>query len=193
METRTDAELYGLAVAGDRGAVRAIAERYHGDLVRHAAAKTNKRAVADDAVANAWLRFFQHLKHAAADPTRAMEKPDSLRYWLLTAVRHALLEIYRSSTRADELVDRVTQEEVAQGRTVYQPDFLARLTTEERRQTMMRAFQQLSEACRELLSLLLLDPPMEYADIAETLGRPLGSIGPTRQRCLDSLRSLVTA
>jgi RNA polymerase sigma factor (sigma-70 family) len=193
MDTKPDAELYGLALAGDRDAVRAIAERYHGDLVKHARAKTNSRATADDAVANAWLRFFQHLKHAAAEPERAIDKPESLRFWLLTAVRHSLLDIYRSTARADELIERVSEEEVAHGRLAYQPDFLERLTDGERRQTMLRAFAQLSEVCRELLSLLLLDPPMEYAAVAETLGRPVGSIGPMRQRCIDSLRSLVLA
>ncbi len=47
--------------------------------------------------------------------------------------------------------------------------------------------------CRDLLSMMVRDPPMEYAEIAAALDRPVGSIGPTRQRCIDRLRSLVAA
>lgn len=185
--------LYRDAVAGDRSAVREIAERFHPDMVRHARAKTDSRSRADDAVANAWLRFFQHLKKAAADPTQALERPESLRFWLLTAVRHSLLDLYRAESRAHELDELAAAEEVAAGRLSYQPDYLERLTEDERRRTMRRAFAKLGGACRELLSLLMLDPPMEYADIARTLDRPIGWVGPTRRRCIDRLRTLVGA
>lgn len=46
-----------------------------------------------------------------------------------------------------------------------------------------------SEACRELLSALYFDPAQpSYADISARLGVPVGSIGPTRARCLQKLR-----
>ena len=32
------------------------------------------------------------------------------------------------------------------------------------------------------------DPPVPYAEISARLGIPVGSIGPTRRRCLDKLR-----
>jgi RNA polymerase sigma factor (sigma-70 family) len=191
LENRADSELYRLAVAGNRSAVRAIAERYHQDLIKHGMAKTNSRATAEDAAANAWIRFFKHLKEAAEDDTRLLDNPGSLRFWLLTATRHSLMDLFRKEERGGALVERITQEEHVRAGLTYQPDFLERLTNDEQRRLMMKAFKNLSSPCRELMSLLLLDPPMDYSEIAATLGRPVGSIGPTRQRCIDRLRSLL--
>jgi hypothetical protein len=39
-----------------------------------------------------------------------------------------------------------------------------------------------------LIALLLQDPPVPYAEISIRLGIPVGSIGPTRRRCVDKLR-----
>jgi DNA-directed RNA polymerase specialized sigma24 family protein len=43
------------------------------------------------------------------------------------------------------------------------------------------------------MELLMADPPMSYADISDQLGLPIGSIGPTRGRCLARLRVLLEA
>jgi RNA polymerase sigma factor (sigma-70 family) len=54
------------------------------------------------------------------------------------------------------------------------------------------AMQELGEPCRSLLMALYLDPAEpSYAEVALRLGRPLGSIGPTRARCLEHLRALL--
>jgi hypothetical protein len=53
---------------------------------------------------------------------------------------------------------------------------------------LREAFALLSQRCRELLSLLIADPPAGYTQISAALGMPVGSIGPTRARCLDALR-----
>jgi DNA-directed RNA polymerase specialized sigma24 family protein len=37
------------------------------------------------------------------------------------------------------------------------------------------------------------DPPASYEDISDELGLPIGSIGPTRGRCLARLRVLLQA
>jgi DNA-directed RNA polymerase specialized sigma24 family protein len=47
---------------------------------------------------------------------------------------------------------------------------------------------ELPEARRELLLLLLADPPLSYDEISARLGIPRGSIGPTRARALEQLR-----
>jgi len=46
---------------------------------------------------------------------------------------------------------------------------------------------------QRLLEMLMADPPMPYADISDELGLPVGSIGPTRGRCLAQLRVLLQA
>jgi DNA-directed RNA polymerase specialized sigma24 family protein len=58
----------------------------------------------------------------------------------------------------------------------------------ERRQLLREALAELPADRRELLLLLLADPPVPYEDISARLGIPIGSIGPTRARALEQLR-----
>lgn len=52
--------------------------------------------------------------------------------------------------------------------------------------------QSLDESCRELLTALYFRAEQpSYAEVAAELGRPVGSIGPTRARCLDRLRKVL--
>lgn len=48
---------------------------------------------------------------------------------------------------------------------------------------------RLSDRCQRLLRLLSSSAEMSYSQIAELLDLPIGSIGPTRARCLDALRA----
>jgi RNA polymerase sigma factor (sigma-70 family) len=51
---------------------------------------------------------------------------------------------------------------------------------------------QLSERCRKLLTALYFRPEFSsYAEVAEHFGMPLGSIGPTRARCLKQLKRVL--
>ncbi len=183
-----DGELYKLAVSGDRAATRELVLRYHTDLVLYIRAKTTARAIADDAAAEAWLRFFRHLKEAGADPAKALHKPESLRFWLYRTALNAMRDQFRVSSRQADVAARATSEAQARGLTSYQPDELAALEGAERRSAVRAAFTRLSEGCRELLTLMSADPPLSYKEIAEVVGRPIGSLGPTRKRCLDDLR-----
>jgi RNA polymerase sigma factor (sigma-70 family) len=58
-------------------------------------------------------------------------------------------------------------------------------------QTLVRlALAALPERCRGLLHALYYeDPPPAYATLARRLGVPVGSLGPTRARCIDRLRA----
>jgi len=56
---------------------------------------------------------------------------------------------------------------------------------------VLGAFAQLSRDDQQLMRLLCTVPPLDYQTIAEMLGRPIGSIGPTRARCLARLRKLL--
>lgn len=56
----------------------------------------------------------------------------------------------------------------------------------------MDGLSKLDQRCRDLLMLLYFDPQRpSYAELANRLGRPVGSIGPTRARCLQRLRSIM--
>ena len=81
----------------------------------------------------------------------------------------------------------------------YQPDAQAvsdpqaaapehELLVSERHAALHEAFTDLSPCCQQLIALLIEDPPVPYAQISARLGIPVGSIGPTRARCLARLR-----
>jgi RNA polymerase sigma factor (sigma-70 family) len=61
------------------------------------------------------------------------------------------------------------------------------LTDEQRR--LWAHVASLPERCRRLLAVIAFSPRPDYAAIAHDMGMPVGSIGPTRGRCLDKLRT----
>ncbi len=59
----------------------------------------------------------------------------------------------------------------------------------ERDALLHRALGRLGDRCRTLLRLLATEPPPAYEEISTILEMPIGSIGPTRGRCLEQLRA----
>jgi len=64
----------------------------------------------------------------------------------------------------------------------------AALLREEQVRAIRMAAERLSPRCQRLLGLLMGDDDLPYKSIAEQLSMPIGSIGPTRGRCLEHLR-----
>jgi RNA polymerase sigma factor (sigma-70 family) len=62
---------------------------------------------------------------------------------------------------------------------------------ERRIRRVWDAFGRMPDRCQQLLRLLVTAPRPSYAEIAELLGIPIGSIGPNRARCIDRLRGLM--
>ena len=67
----------------------------------------------------------------------------------------------------------------------------ARLLQAEEQGALARAFALLSDSCQRLLRIAFADPQPSYAEISDTLDIPVGSIGPTRARCLSSLQAFL--
>ncbi len=64
----------------------------------------------------------------------------------------------------------------------------------ERQATVRLAFGGLSDRCKRLLQALYYEDPVPpYGLLAERLGVPVGSLGPTRARCMDKLRTILTS
>jgi len=53
---------------------------------------------------------------------------------------------------------------------------------------MWQALTRLPERCQKLLRIVAWEPRPDYSSVADSLEMPIGSIGPTRRRCLDKLR-----
>jgi DNA-directed RNA polymerase specialized sigma24 family protein len=63
-----------------------------------------------------------------------------------------------------------------------------KLLKAERNAALLEALTDLPPSCQQLIALLTADPPVSYAQVSAKLGISVGSIGPTRSRCLDRLR-----
>jgi DNA-directed RNA polymerase specialized sigma24 family protein len=82
--------------------------------------------------------------------------------------------------------------ELAQARTEAHEELDTRLLSAERSETVQNAMIKLPPHCQQILRLLMLDPPPSYEEIAAAIGRPIGSLGPSRGRCLEKLRVLLS-
>jgi RNA polymerase sigma factor (sigma-70 family) len=162
---------------GDQEAWNEIVERYAPLVWSICLRYQLNRQDIDDVGQSVWLLLVEHigsLREAAALPG-----------WLATTTRHECLRVLRAGRRqgyaglppeeqmpSDPATATVEQE----------------LIEAERNAALRAALAELPDRCRELLSMLISDPPPAYAEISARLGIAVGSIGPIRARCLDRLR-----
>ena len=128
---------------------------------------------------NGVIRRFR-LSHASR-----IRQPDRLASWLATTTRNEALRVIRLRGRAIPVDPQgVTLERLAE-----QPEADEELIRDERTRALRAGLLELPAGRRELLELLLTDPPISYDEISARLGIPKGSIGPTRARALEQLRN----
>jgi RNA polymerase sigma factor (sigma-70 family) len=115
--------------------------------------------------------------------------PDSrLGAWLATVARRNTWRVIERQRRTNEVALGEVEEHAVEQDDV-QADQVERW---ERLEWLNSALAQLPERCRTLLlALYFSQSEPSYAEIAETLGAPIGSIGPTRARCLERLKLLL--
>ncbi len=136
---------------------------------------------AADVVQVTWLRLLEHIDR--------LDYPARVGSWLAVTARRECLRVVATRKKvvliADDgdLIDHVA----------YEPAVDERLLAEERAAAVREAMQRLPWRWQRMLELLMADPPASYVEIAEQLGLPVGSIGPTRGRCLERLRALLEA
>jgi RNA polymerase sigma factor (sigma-70 family) len=121
-----------------------------------------------------------------------LNDPAALRGWVVTVARHECYRVLRERHRRAADLDLLTDPSADVAERLA-PAADERLLRTERQRELQAAFTQLSDDCQRLLRLLSTDPPLSYADVASVLDRPIGAIGPTRQRCLARLREILDA
>ena len=167
------------AVAGDERAWAAIVERF-APLVWSICRRFGLNHHDLDDVAQAvWLRLLDHLA--------TIRTPDALPGWLATTTRRECLRHLHVASGRQNRQAAVPTEALAADDSMAD-DVEDLVVRAQQRDALRAAFRTLGERCRALLGLLLQDPPPAYAQIATELAIPVGSIGPTRSRCLDTLR-----
>lgn len=172
----TTRQLVLAATAGDHEAWAALVDRYTGLLWSVARSYRLSDADAADVVQTTWLRLVEHLGR--------VDDPDRLPGWLATTVRRECLRLVRLAGR--EVIGPMA--DVADDN----PGLDAAMIKDERDAALWTAFAQLDGLCRQLLRVLMADPPPAYAEVSEALDIPVGSIGPTRSRCLAKLRRMAS-
>ncbi|MEP6816470.1 MAG: sigma-70 family RNA polymerase sigma factor [Marmoricola sp.] len=133
---------------------------------------------ADDVNQTVWLRLVENL----AD----LREPRALPGWIATTTRR---ECLRALDRSRRTVSVDPQSAPQFDQPDEERDVGDGLLALERQQILRAALAELPDDRRELLTLLLADPPLPYREISRLLGIPVGSIGPTRARALEQLRS----
>ncbi|HEX4061284.1 MAG TPA: sigma-70 family RNA polymerase sigma factor [Streptosporangiaceae bacterium] len=166
------------AADGDQLAWASIVSTYSGLIWTVARAYRLSAADSADVFQGTWLRLVEHLGD--------IRDPGRLGGWLATTARREALQLLRRTGRDVPVDDISAVSETAHG---VSPTADEELLKTEDQKTLWSAFGQLSDNCQRLLRLLFAEPPALYADISTCLGIPLGSIGPTRSRCLASLET----
>jgi RNA polymerase sigma factor (sigma-70 family) len=113
-----------------------------------------------------------------------LREPRALPKWLMQVAHH---QCYRWKKQQQRVVSRDADVNLPEPMTPAIADSLIQQTQEE--QMLREAVASLTPQCRRLVELLFLEtPPRPYAEVAAELGLALGSIGFTRQKCIDRLR-----
>jgi RNA polymerase sigma factor (sigma-70 family) len=134
-------------------------------------------ADAEDVGQRVWLQLVDQLDK--------IRDPAALPGWLATVTRRECLRVLgaaRGPLAAGYGLDAGTIPDEQAGTAEEE------LLAAERHAVLREAFGDLPPSGQRLILLLLEDPPVPYAEISARLGIPVGSIGPTRRRCLDKLR-----
>jgi len=136
---------------------------------------------AADVVQITWMRLIEHIDR--------IEQPARVGSWLASTARNECLRHVAARKRI-VLVDEDVEFD---GVDHHDPAIDEGLLARERARDVREAMSHLPPQWQRLMELLMSDPPVSYAEISDQLGLPIGSIGPTRGRCLAKLRVLLEA
>lgn len=187
VQTEDAGRLVTAAADGDSAAWERLVERFSGLVWSVARGFGLGTADAEEVFQTTWLRLADHIGR--------IEEPDRIGAWLATTARHESIKVSRAGMRigpVDDLnlldpgIDDQSPEQVVL-------DLEDAAAETERLRQLWQAFHQLPARCLQLLRTLLASPPPSYAEIATAFEMPIGSIGPTRARCLRRLRELLAA
>lgn len=166
------------ANAGNEAAWQAIVDRYAALVWSICRGFRLSDADAADVSQTVWLRTVERLS--------TLRTPAALPGWLATTTRRECLRVCSAGIRGSRSLDELAGEIPADEETTA-PDIA--LLAAERRAMLREAFTQIPEHCQRLLALLVEPEPKPYAEISARLSMAVGSIGPTRARCLEKLRA----
>jgi RNA polymerase sigma factor (sigma-70 family) len=134
------------------------------------------RETAEDVIQNTWLTLVR-----SADSVRDAQ---AITRWLCTSARREAWRVSKAATRI-----RPVDDDVLAARMPPESSPESEVVSNDEKALMWEALTRLPERCQKLLRIVAWEPRPDYSSVAETLDMPIGSIGPTRRRCLDKLRA----
>jgi RNA polymerase sigma factor (sigma-70 family) len=136
--------------------------------------------VAEDVIQTTWMALVRR-REAILDGA-------AVGGWLTTTARREAWRVSKSDARATPTNDEEIAVRLPRQRSAEQA---AVLNDEQAR--LWAAVQTLDDRCQRLLRIVAFEHRPDYARVAEQLDMPVGSIGPTRGRCLAKLKSALVA
>ena len=173
------AELVGRAADGDQQAWERLVDQYARLIWAITRDHRLEESDASDVAQITWLRLLEHIDR--------LKQPHRVGSWLAATARNECLR----NVAARKRIVSTDDEDVLQVAFAHQPEIDEGLLATERDQTVRDAMSCLPRRWRQMLEMLMADPPASYADISDELELPIGSIGPTRGRCLARMRVLL--
>lgn len=187
-----ETELEGLVAAARAGCAtswRAIVDRFDDCLWRVARARGLDGPTADDVVQQTWL--------AAVTNIETLRSAPALGSWLRSILHRECLKALSLRQRETPRIEDIELIGNTNGRTIVmrtEPRSPEEETLQREQRRLVRTAQRrLSRRDQDLLTLLVVEPPLPYTEISRRLGMPVGSIGPTRARCFARLRRELAA
>lgn len=135
---------------------------------------------AEDVVQTTWLRLVHHAE--------AIQDPRAVLAWLIITAKRESWRVVKDARRAQPMLDAEDAGDIPEN-VMDGPESTALASLEG--SVLWRHIETLSLRCRSLLRVVAFSDRPDYAAVAEALGMPVGSIGPTRGRCLAKLRLLL--
>ena len=171
------ADLVTRAKDGDSQAWDALVERYAPLIWSICRRYRLGSADAEDVNQSVWLILVDQLN--------ALREPAALPGWLATTAQRECGRVLRAARRPQTGWYVLDAEDVADEQAVTAEEEMLKA---ERHAALREAFTCLPPSSQQLVAMLIQDPPVPYTQISAELGIPVGSIGPTRRRCLNKLR-----
>jgi len=163
---------------GDKQAWDAIVERYAPLIWSICRQYRLDDADAQDVGQMVWLHLVDHLDD--------LRDPAALPGWLATTTRRQCFRLRQASSRFKQVTGPLVDADNMADTGAVEAEH--ELLLAERHAALREAMADLPPGYRELMALLTAEPPVSYAEISAKLGIPIGSIGPSRSRCLARLR-----
>ena len=169
--------LVASAAGGEQEAWRELVDRYSPRLVTVIRRFRLTASETEDVAQTVWLRLVEYLGN--------LREPQAFPLWIITTGRRESIR-YLSAQRRIRPVNPLDGMHQAVAADSSDPN--ENLYKVERHEALLAGLAELPARQRDLLLLLVEDPPLSYAEISAHTGIPIGSIGPTRARALERLR-----